>query len=184
VEKLVEQDTYPLLAWLEDEAEALIALEPEPSARVLRRSIALKAQVVSADERESGLRMTLNYGHTTGHALEAATGYESLLHGEAVAVGMVAAAHMARRLGLLTVEQEERQNRLIARYGLPLRAPGIDVETVIDAMSLDKKVSGKSLSWILLDGLGRTVIRDDVPMALVREAVEMVTTREPSDAPR
>jgi 3-dehydroquinate synthase len=169
-----------LLAWLEEEADALTSLEPEPSARVLRRSIALKAQVVSADERESGLRMTLNYGHTTGHALEAATGYESLLHGEAVAVGMVAAAHIGRELGLLTAEEEARQNRLIARYGLPLRAPGIDVDTVIDAMSLDKKVSAKSLRWILLDGLGRTVIRDDVPMSLVREAVELVTTPEPS----
>jgi 3-dehydroquinate synthase len=169
-----------LLKWLEAEAEALTALEPEPSARVLRRSIALKAQVVSADERESGLRMTLNYGHTTGHALEAATGYESLLHGEAVAVGMVAAAHIGRELGLLTAEQEQRQNRLIARYGLPLRAPGIDVDTVIDAMSLDKKVSARSLRWILLDGLGRTVIRDDVPISLVREAVELVTSPEPA----
>jgi 3-dehydroquinate synthase len=173
-----------LLGWLEDEADALIALEPEPSARMLRRNIALKAQVVSADERESGLRMTLNYGHTTGHALEAATGYETLLHGEAVAVGMVAAAHIGRALGLITAEEEARQNRLIARYGLPLRAPGIDVETVIDAMSLDKKVSGKNLRWILLDGFGRTVIRDDVPMSLVREAVELVTSLAPVDEPR
>jgi len=163
-----------LLDRLEQEAEALLALEPEPSARVLRRSIALKAQVVSADERESGLRMTLNYGHTTGHALEAATGYETLLHGEAVAVGMVAAAHIGRELGLLTAEEEERQNRLIARFGLPLRAPGVDIEDVLAAMSLDKKVSGKNLRWILLDGLGRTVIRDDVPLPLVREAVERV----------
>jgi 3-dehydroquinate synthase len=174
-----------LLTWLEEEAETLTSLEPEPSARVLRRSIALKAQVVSADERESGLRMTLNYGHTTGHALEAATGYESLLHGEAVAVGMVAAAHIGRELGLLTAEQEQRQNRLIARYGLPARAPGIDIDVVIDAMSLDKKVSAKSLRWILLDSLGHTVIRDDVPMSLVREAVELVTTPElPDDGSR
>jgi shikimate kinase / 3-dehydroquinate synthase len=170
-----------LLDWLEGETDALLALVPEPSARVLRRSIALKAQVVSADERESGLRMTLNYGHTTGHALEAATGYESLLHGEAVAVGMVAAAHMARELGLITAAEEQRQNNLIARYGLPLRAPGIDREVVLEAMSLDKKVSGKSLRWILLDGLGRTVIRDDVPMSLVREAVELVTATDRSD---
>jgi 3-dehydroquinate synthase len=174
-----------LLAWLEDEVEALTALEPEPSARVLRRSIALKAQVVSADERESGPRMSLNYGHTTGHALEAATGYESLLHGEAVAVGMVAAAHIGRELGLLTAEQEQRQNRLIMRYGLPVRAPDIDTETVIEAMSLDKKVSARGLRWILLDGLGHTVIRDDVPISLVREAVELVTATEPpGDAPR
>jgi shikimate kinase/3-dehydroquinate synthase len=163
-----------LLDRLEAEAGALLALEPEPSARVLRRSIALKARVVSADERESGLRMTLNYGHTTGHALEAVTGYETLLHGEAVAIGMVAAAHMARELGLITAQEAERQNRLIARYGLPLRAGGLDPEAVLDAMSLDKKVSSRNLRWILLDGLGRTVIRDDVPMSLVREALTVV----------
>ena len=165
-----------LLDWLEREAEALLALEPEPLTRVLRRSIALKAQVVSADEREDGLRMILNYGHTTGHALEAATGYDALLHGEAVAVGMVAAAHIARTLGLITPDEEARQNRLIARFGLPLRAPGIDVDAVLAAMSLDKKVSGTSLRWVLLDGLGRTVIRDDVPLELVRQAVSLVTS--------
>jgi 3-dehydroquinate synthase len=166
-----------LLHWLESEAEALLALEPEPAARVLRRSIALKARVVSADEREAGLRMTLNYGHTTGHGLEAATGYDALLHGEAVAVGMAAAAHIARELGLLSAADEERQNRLIARFGLPLRAPGVDVEGVLAAMSLDKKVSGKALRWVLLDGgPGTTVIRNDVPLALVREAVELVTS--------
>jgi shikimate kinase/3-dehydroquinate synthase len=163
-----------LLDWLERDADVLLALEPEPSARVLQRSIALKAQVVSTDEREAGPRMTLNYGHTTGHALEAATGYEALLHGEAVAVGMVAAAHIGRRLDLLTADDEARQNRLIARFGLPLRAPGIDVNVVLGAMSLDKKVSGKQLRWVLLNGLGRTVIRDDVPVELVREAVELV----------
>jgi 3-dehydroquinate synthase len=167
-----------LLAWLEEEADALLALEPEPSARVLRRSIALKARVVSADEREAGLRMTLNYGHTTGHALEAATGYEALLHGEAVAVGMVAAAHIGRELGLLAAAEVERQNHLIARFGLPLRAPGVDAESVLSAMSLDKKVSGKALRWVLLDGLGKTVIRNDVPLSLVQEAVALVTAPE------
>jgi len=170
-----------LLGWLEAEADALLTLEPEPAVRVLRRSIALKARVVSADEREAGLRMTLNYGHTTAHALEAATGYHSLLHGEAVAVGMVAAAHIGRALGLISAAEEARQNRLIARFGLPLRAPGVDVDTTIAAMSLDKKVSGKSLRWILLDRVGHTTIRDDVPLSLVREAVELVTTTPEPD---
>lgn len=167
-----------LLDWLERDAEALLALEPEPTVRVLRRSIALKARVVGADEREAGLRMTLNYGHTTGHALEAATGYEALLHGEAVAIGMVAAAHIGRELGLVTAEDEARQNRLIERFGLPLRAPGVDADTVIAAMSLDKKVTAKNLRWILLDGPGGTTIRADVPMELVREAVDLVVRNE------
>ena len=164
-----------LLDWLEQEAEALLALEPEPVSRVLRRSIALKAQVVSADEREDGPRMALNYGHTIGHALEAATGYEALLHGEAVAVGMAAAAEIALRMDLIDARLVERQNALIARFGLPLRAPGLDVERVLAAMRLDKKVVGKALRFILLDGPGRTLIRTDVPAELVHRAVQHVT---------
>jgi 3-dehydroquinate synthase len=167
-----------LLDWLEGEVQALLALAPEPSARVLRRSIALKAQVVSADERESGPRMTLNYGHTTGHALESATGYEALLHGEAVAVGMAAAAHIAYALGLLSAADVDRQNRLIAAFGLPLRAPVVEIDAVMAAMSLDKKVSARNLRWVLLDGIGSTVIRDDVPLDLVREAVTLVVSGE------
>ncbi len=164
-----------LLEWLEAEAPALLALEPEPLVRVLRRSIAIKARVVSADEREDGLRMILNYGHTVGHALEAATGYTTLLHGEAVAVGMAAAAAIAVELGLIDRELEARQNALIARFGLPLRAPGVDPEAVLARMRLDKKVSGRTLRFILLTGAGRTVIRSDVPEATVRRAVALVT---------
>jgi 3-dehydroquinate synthase len=164
-----------LLAWLEQDVDRLLALEPEPTARVLRRSIALKARVVSADEREDGFRMILNYGHTTGHALEAATGYETLLHGEAVAIGMAAAAVIAREMGLIDEALVERQNRLIARFGLPLRAPGIAVDAVLESMKLDKKVVGRTLRFILLDGLGSTTIRTDVPAELVERAVRLVT---------
>ncbi len=164
-----------LLAWLETEAEALLALEPEPLVRVLRRSIAIKARVVSADEREDGLRMILNYGHTVGHALEAATGYTALLHGEAVAVGMAAAAAIAVEMGLIDQELVARQNALIQRFGLPLRAPGVDPEAVLARMRLDKKVSGRTLRFILLTGPGRTVIRSDVPEETVRRAVALVT---------
>jgi 3-dehydroquinate synthetase len=119
--------------------------------------------------------MTLNYGHTIGHALEAATGYESLLHGEAVAVGMAGAAEIAREMGLIDQGLVERQNRLIGRFGLPLRAPGVDVDAVLESMKLDKKVVGKALRFILLDKLGSTTIRTDVPAALVERAVRLVT---------
>jgi len=151
-----------------------------PDAGVILGCLRTKLAVVAEDERDQGRRQVLNLGHTVGHALEAATGYEALLHGEAVAVGMAAAAQIAHALGLLSDAEVERQNRLIARFGLPLRAPGVDLDAVLAAMSLDKKVSGKSLRWILLDGLGRTVIRDDVPMTLVREAVQRVTAPEPA----
>ncbi len=167
-----------LLGWLEDDAEALLALEHAPLVRALRRSIALKARVVSADEREDGVRMTLNYGHTIGHALEAASGYETLLHGEAVAIGMRAAAYIAHAMGLIDAALVERQQALIRRFGLPASAPGIDVERVRTAMALDKKVVGRALRFVLLAAVGRTVIRTDVPAALVDEAVRLVTAAE------
>jgi shikimate kinase/3-dehydroquinate synthase len=164
-----------LLAWLEADAEALLALEPEPLVRALRRSIAVKARIVSADEREDGLRMVLNYGHTVGHALEAATGYATLLHGEAVAVGMAAEAAIAVEMGLIGDGLAARQNALVERFGLPLRAPGVAPEAVLDRMRLDKKVSGRTLRFVLLAGPGCTVVRSDVPDETVRRAVALAT---------
>ncbi len=164
-----------LLEWLEQDAERLLAMEEEPLVRVLRRSIAIKAAVVSADEREDGLRMLLNYGHTTGHALEAVSGYTRLLHGEAVAIGMVAAAEIGRRLGMVDDTLVDRQNRLLARFGLPLTAPGIDPAAVMEAMKLDKKVSGRVLRFVLLEGAGRATVRADVPAGHVAAAVMQVT---------
>ncbi len=153
----------------------MLALEPEPLVRALRRSIAVKARIVSADEREDGLRMVLNYGHTVGHALEAATGYAALLHGEAVAVGMAAEAAIAVEMGLIGDGLAARQNALVERFGLPLRAPGVAPEAVLNRMWLDKKVSGRTLRFVLLAGPGRTVVRSDVPDETVRRAVALAT---------
>src|SRR3989337_263766 len=106
-----------LLSFFEQHAEAVLRLEPEPTTEAIRRSIALKAAVVSEDEREeTGRRTILNYGHTIGHGLETAADYAGLLHGEAVAVGMTGAAQIARRLGLLPAALAERQDTLIARF--------------------------------------------------------------------
>src|SRR5581483_8917901 len=132
---------------------------------------------VSADEREDGLRMLLNYGHTVGHGLEAASGYDALLHGEAVAVGMNAAAFIARELGMIGGELVELQNALISRFGLPLTAPGVYADAVMTAMTLDKKVKDGVMRFILLERAGRAVMRADVPAPLVRAAVERVTQR-------
>ena len=116
-----------LLRLLEENAEDAQCLNPEVAERVIARSVALKAAVVSEDEREeTGRRTILNYGHTIGHGLEAAAGYAGLLHGEAVAVGMSGAARIAVRLGMLPPEVAQRQDALLARFGLPLRAPGVD----------------------------------------------------------
>jgi len=160
-----------LVDYLEEHVESVRALDPETLLPVLRRSVEIKAAVVSADERESGLRTTLNYGHTIGHALEAAMAYRGPLHGEAVAVGMAGAGQISRRLGLLSEAELRRQNRLIEAYGLPLKWPGADMNRLLSAMTLDKKITGASIRWVLLNGLGRTAGRSDVPIDMVRDVV-------------
>lgn len=163
-----------LLMYLEREVQRVRSLDPEALLPVLRRSVQIKAGVVGADERESSLRSTLNYGHTFGHALEAVTGYGSVLHGEAVAVGMAGAGEISHRLGLLTEPELRRQNALIAAYGLPLTWSGVDPAAVIAATALDKKVAAGAVRWVLLDGIGRTTLRSDVPPALVREVAQQL----------
>jgi len=161
-----------LLRLLEEKAEAAVSLEPAVTTEVISRSVALKAAVVSEDEREeTGRRTILNYGHTIGHGLETAAEYADMLHGEAVAVGMAGAARIACRMGLLPPELAERQDALIARFGLPLRASGLDAKKVLAAMALDKKIKGGAIHWVLLEGIGRPVIRHDVPPELAEEVV-------------
>jgi 3-dehydroquinate synthase len=161
-----------LLSTLEARAADLRRLEPEVTAAVVRRNVELKAQVVSEDERETaGRRTILNYGHTVAHGLEAASEYEALLHGEAVAVGMAAAAEIGRGLGVTPSALAGRQAAVLAAFGLPQEAPGVDHERALEALALDKKVSGKAVRWVLLEDVGRTVLRDDVPATLVRQAV-------------
>ncbi len=164
-----------LLALLEEQAEAIQSLDPAVATRVIGRSMAIKAAVVSEDEREeSGRRTVLNYGHTVGHAIEAAGGYSRYLHGEAVAIGMMAAAEIGRRLGITPPALVERQRRLIERYGLPTRAEEIDREAVLSAMSLDKKARQGAIHWVLLEDVGQPLLHSDVPASLVEEVVTEV----------
>jgi 3-dehydroquinate synthetase len=142
---------------------------------LIARSVAIKAEVVSGDERETGRRALLNYGHTVGHALEAVTGYTSLLHGEAVAIGMRAAGIIALEMGMLSEADFARQQRLIRASGLPESAPGVDPGAAIEATRSDKKVRSGAINWVLLNRIGNAVTRNDVPDALVRQAVEAVT---------
>jgi 3-dehydroquinate synthetase len=159
----------------EEHAGAIAALERPLAEQVIRRSMAIKAYVVSRDERETlGIRTLLNYGHTVGHALEAATGYGRLLHGEAVAVGMAAAARISHGMGLLSAEAVERQDRLLARFGLPTRCPGVDRDAVRRAMGVDKKTAAGAIHWVLLEGIGRAVLRADVPSELVEQMLAEV----------
>jgi 3-dehydroquinate synthase len=141
-------------------------------ATVIGRSSRLKALIVSSDPEEHGLRMILNYGHTIGHAIEQATGYGQLMHGEAVAVGMMGAARLSAELGLIDLALVDRQADLLRSYGLPLVAPGLDATAVLDAMRRDKKVEHGRLRFVLLEGPGRAVVRGDVPEELVVRTVQ------------
>ncbi len=162
-----------LLRTFEEEEEAIRSLEEAATTSVIARSVAIKAEVVSKDERETlGLRVLLNYGHTIAHALEAATGYEKYLHGEAVSIGMMGAAALCRGLDMLSDADVDRQRRVLELYGLPVRLDQSGLDGVISAaMAMDKKTADGVIRWVLLDGIGRAVTRSDVPKDLVDEAL-------------
>jgi 3-dehydroquinate synthase len=163
-----------LLDLLEERLDDLMALEPELTTRIIARNMAIKGEVVSEDERETGgVRELLNYGHTLGHAFESAGGYEALLHGEAVGAGMVAAAEIGKRVGITPATLVERQNALIERAGLPMRPPkGIDRERVRAALKMDKKIVAGGQRWVLLEDVARPVVRDDVPAEVVEAVLD------------
>jgi len=162
------------LNMLEANVTDLVEMEPDIAVKVVARSAAIKCHVVSEDEKETGIRTVLNYGHTVAHGLEAATGYGRFLHGEAVAIGMMAAAKLSRRLKLLPGEVVERQKALLEKFGLPLECRDVNLKDVMSAMELDKKVRGKSIRWVLLKDAGQAVIRSDVPHDEVVKVLEEV----------
>ena len=157
-----------LLRLLERQREALVAGDPSLMARVVERCVRIKAAVVQEDEKESGLRMILNFGHTLAHGLEAAQGYGKLLHGEAVAVGMVFAVRLGEALGRTRRGVAERLETLIRAYDLPTSVAGLKLETSCSAMARDKKRGPRGLRWVLLGRLGEAMISDDVKMSTVR----------------
>ena len=160
----------------EEHAEALMDVEPEISTEVIRRSMAIKADIVSQDERETlGIRILLNYGHTIGHALEASTEYGRFMHGEGVSVGMMGAARIAREMGMIGDDIVDRQRTLLQRFNLPITAPDIDLDAVRRAMSLDKKTVGGANRWVLLEDVGRATVRRDIPTELVDDTLGWLT---------
>jgi 3-dehydroquinate synthase len=166
----------PLLEIFEKNQNEVQGLESPIATEVIRRSMAIKAEVVSKDERETlGVRTLLNYGHTVGHALETATGYDQLLHGEAVSIGMCAAAYIAQEVGLVGEEIVERQRSLLEAYSLPTRYQGVDVDQVRQAMAVDKKSVSGNIHWVLLEKVGSALVRSDVPDLAVDAALQKVT---------
>ena len=162
----------PLFEMVEENLSAILNLETETLIEMIACACANKAEIVAKDEKESGLRMVLNYGHTFGHALEALTHYKKYRHGEAVSIGMNCAAKLAVNLGMFSETDFERQRALLNRAKLPLTFPyDISPEALCGAMSLDKKTLSGRLRLILPTRIGEVVIRDDVTDTKIIEAI-------------
>jgi len=158
-------------AELERDLAPLAARDLGVLERIIGGSCRLKASVVERDEREAELRHVLNYGHTIGHALEAATGYTRYAHGEAVSLGIVAEARLARRLGIADDETTTRQERMLETLGLPVRAPSIDIEPIVSAMARDKKAKDGRVPFVLAPRIGAFRIVYDVPTTDIRAVI-------------
>jgi 3-dehydroquinate synthase len=158
------------LDWLEHQLDDLLRLDPAALQHAVRRSCEIKASVVGQDERESGLRAILNFGHTFGHAIEAGLGYGAWLHGEAVGCGMVMAADLSAELGLLEPAAARRIARLVERAGLPVRGPALGAERYLELMRVDKKAEGGEIRFVVLEGIGRATLRP-APDRLVADVI-------------
>lgn len=162
----------PFLTWLEEHIDDISALDSQALIETIERSCAAKAQVVSADERESGVRATLNLGHTFGHAIETEQGYGVWLHGEAVAAGIVMALEMSRQLGWITSQQRDRGIKLLVQAKLPVVAPqDMSAETFLSHMAVDKKNINGHIRLVLLRDLGHAAITADYPAQILHDVL-------------
>jgi 3-dehydroquinate synthase len=160
-----------LFEYLEREVENVLNREPRALVEVITHCAAYKARIVELDERERRQRMVLNYGHTIGHAVEAAAGLSRITHGEAVAIGMALEARIAQQLGLAAADSVQRQNELLRRAGLPTGVPRVSSRTLWRAMALDKKVRNGMVRFPLLKGIGEVLLEQEVPETLLREVL-------------
>jgi len=161
-----------LFDWLDRHIPELLARDVDSLTYAIARSCEIKATVVAKDEREQNLRAILNFGHTFGHAIEAATGYDTYLHGEAVGLGMLMAADLSRRLGLIENETQERVRDILTRAGLPTEVPRIGAAKGRELMQMDKKVLAGAVRLVLLEKLGRAILTADYPHAALDATLE------------
>lgn len=161
----------PFLEWLEENMDKLLARDTAALQYAVLRSCQNKAEVVAADERESGERALLNLGHTFGHAIESGMGYGVWLHGEGVAAGTIMAADLSQRMGWISVEDVTRIRKLFLRANLPVVAPDLGVEKYLDYMGLDKKVEGGKLRFVLLKQVGQAELVSNVPADLLLQTL-------------
>ena len=160
--------------WLEVNIDKLMALDEAVTTYAIYRSCQNKAEVVAADEHETGERALLNLGHTFGHAIENALGYGVWLHGEAVAAGTMLAANLSRRMGWLNDTEIQRMHALLTAARLPLRAPNLGVEKYLNLMQSDKKVADGKIRLVLQQGIGKAVITSDYEANKLRETLEAI----------
>ncbi|MDD4910121.1 MAG: 3-dehydroquinate synthase [Candidatus Omnitrophica bacterium] len=167
---IMDKDLFRLI---EKEYVKLLSCDRNIMEPVVRRCAALKAGIVSRDEREKkGLRTILNFGHTVAHAIEQAGRYSLYGHGEALALGMAAEADISRRLGLLSSQDHKRIAGLIKAMGLPSRITGIGVEPIMRAQAHDKKFSGKVNRFVLIKGIGKALVRENIPERVIRDSLK------------
>jgi 3-dehydroquinate synthase len=162
----------PFFEWLEANMARLVRREPEALGYAIERSCANKADVVGSDELETGPRALLNLGHTFGHAIEAGTGYGAWLHGEAVAAGMLLAAKLSQRLGLLAARDVARVDALLRAAGLRLDPPALGLARYLELMGHDKKVAGGRIHFVLLKRIGEATVSGEVPRAALADVLE------------
>lgn len=160
--------------YLEEHADEILVLDKVPMEHIIGRSCEIKADVVTQDEKEKGLRRILNFGHTMAHAIEKETRYLRYNHGEAVAIGMVGAAYISRELGLMSDKDVTRLIELIQKLHLPIKAEGCTVEAMFRSTLHDKKTVNGVVHWVLLDGIGKVSEVTEVPEDVVRKCMQMV----------
>lgn len=158
-------------AWLEASANALMTRDAATLAEAIQRSCEIKADVVARDETETGVRAILNFGHTFGHALEALTSYRTLLHGEAVAIGMVMAADLSARQGWLSTSAAQSIKRAVGAFGLPVAPPPVTAEAMLRVMGMDKKVVDGTLRLVLARGIGEVVVTEEIDLSALGETL-------------
>lgn len=164
---------YEYLTWLVEHVDSILSLDYETVGELIYRSCAAKSHIVHLDEEESGIRATLNLGHTFGHAIERAYGYQGILHGEAVAIGINMAAELSLKLGYLTEEEREYVSDVLRRFQLPLRSERyFPTNELLATMRLDKKNMDGDIRFVLFESIGKALIRGGVDEALIKMAIE------------
>jgi 3-dehydroquinate synthase len=161
--------------FLDTNQDKIMAKDQHALVEIIRSSCRIKADIVGQDEREAGIRITLNFGHTIAHAIEASTGFGRYNHGEAVAIGMHGAMLVSHKLGLCPRDAVDAVKDLLVRYELPVTAPDCQVADLISFINRDKKVVGGKVNWVLVTEIGQVLVSDDVPEDIVTQVLAELT---------